>query len=768
MTTPGGGRIDIDALLRGLGAEALRREAEAMGLSLKGDRLRCPFQGCADKGPDRDRDAQLFATGKPRVFCFACSQGGDLLDLVQLARGLSRQEALAALQGVPMPARPPPQLRVVGSRPPSDEEGKLSPAEVKRIWDSLAETDTQAVDYLQGRGLDDAGELGLVRFATEEHPNGGVKAQARKGYRIAALLTDVVGNPRGIQLRLVRAPRAREPKIMSVKGSSSSRAFFGQPDSIEAEPIVAVAEGLADTLALGLWTKDRAGVAAVGAAGKGALARLAEELADSGIAVTGKYFVLFPQNDRPKNQSRKEFVRLGQLLKQQGARVVFAATPDEFKDLAEWLQARPDTEWPPPELRKAVLPEPGEDTPRPDAPVLPTGSAVPVPGRVTAEVYRQDFTTLCALLDDPLTREAVIGPGELTWCEMTCSPRVGGRRLAESDLAAVRLGLEAQGRSTDGKPLKFGVGDIAQALSMLARRRTTHPVRDYLQRLTWDGKERLELELPQLLGHQAAGLEARLLFRWFLSAVARAMRPGCKVDTVLVLIGDQGTRKSSFFDALGGEWFTDAPVAVGDTDGMMVMREKWIVEWAELDAMRRARDQESIKAFLSARVDFFRAPYARAPSEAPRHSVIVGTSNNPQFLHDSTGNRRFWPVEVLQRIDIDWVRAHREQLWAEAVASYRKGEQWWLTDEEDELLRDVHKQHEVHDAWHDVIGDWCESHFQTEVTAAQVLHEALKKDVDSWSDGDAKRVAKVLQALGWKPSKRLTYQGRMRRGYARP
>jgi len=767
MSTQGG---DISELLRRLGADALTHEAESHGLSPRAGRLKCPWSGCEHKGAERERDAVIFSGGHPRIYCYACSESGDLVDLLQRTRGHSRDEALAHVRGVPVPERPRPELRVVGSRPP-DETGKLASPEVRRLWEALLADSDVCRTYLEGRGLGGVVDAGLVRFTNVDSSQKELASLARREYRVAALLSDVVGNPRGIQVRLARGPRNdAEPKILSVKGSSTSRAFFGSPGLIEAAPVIAVAEGMADTLALQLWAH---GVVVVGAAGKGSLHHVAGELEAAGIDITGKLFALFPQNDRPENKSRREFQRLSQLLAARGARVCWVTTPDEFKDLADWRAARPDGEWPPAELVKAFGNSPGDDA----APVsvLPDGLAIAVPAQVRTERFAQDFTTLCALLDDGAHRESVMGRGELTWCEMTTRVKWGGRALAEHDLSTIRLGLERVARSTDGKPLKFTEGDIEKALSILARRKSVHVVREWLTSLSWDGKQRLEGELPALLGHESGGFEGRLLRRWFVSTVARAFEPGCKVDTVLILTGKQGGRKSTFFEALGGPWFTDSKVEPGDKDGLLIMREAWVVEWAELDAMKRSRSVEATKAFLSARVDMFRRPYGRDIVKAPRHCVFVGTTNEEEILGDNTGNRRFWPIEVrVPRIDVKWLRQHREQLFAEAVALFRGGlgcprclaesercseHRWWLTEEEDALLvtRNESFRTDQH-PWTDIVRDWLEDNrFMDRVTIAQVMKVALDKDIEDFSSSDARAVGTVLRDLGWKRGR--VYEG---------
>lgn len=763
--TPQGNIAD---LVRNLGVEALKRELEAMGLPPRGVRARCPFPGCAHKGRDRDFDAQLYGGAHPRIFCFACQTSGDIVDLIMLHRGGSRADAIAGLTANGLPP-PRPDLRLVKPTPaPIDEPDKLSPAEVRRIWEAMALEDEAGQEYLRGRGLEEAVELGVLRFATEEHPNSKVKSLARRRYRVAALISDVVGNHRGIQVRMVGEPTGRTPKVLSVTGSST-RGFFGRPELIEDSPIIAVTEGIADTAAVSAWARERPGVCVVGTGGKGRIPHLAEALNEAGVDVAGKYFLLCVQNDRPRNESRKYFLQLAQQLKRMGAHPVFFNPPDEYKDVAELLQHQPDLEWPPAALQRAILPEPGGDIVEERA-VVPAGAAVAVPARITAELYAQNFTTLCALLDDPVTRESVFGrDGELSWCEMRQAPRFEGRPLVDTDYLAIRLGLETQTRSTDGKPLKFSLDDITQAVTLIARRKTVHPVREWLTGLQWDGHHRLDVELPQLLGHPPGSFEGVLLRRWCIAAVARAMTPGCKVDTVLILIGRQGSGKSRFFETLGGEWFTSDKVLVDDRDSKLVMRRAWIIEWAELDAMRRARDQEAIKAFISQRVDQFRPPYGREVIEVPRSSILGGTTNDRSFLHDPTGSRRFFSVEVLQPIDIAWLQAHREQLFAEALARFRRGEQWWLTPEEDAELADRNTDFESSDTWADAISDWlADNSFVTSVTTSQLLAQAIGKDLDMHTRHDEMRVSAILKRLGWRGPRRQREGSTVRRVYDRP
>ncbi|MDP2271271.1 MAG: virulence-associated E family protein [Archangium sp.] len=772
MSVPGGG--DITELLRRLGFDAIINEGERAGLKPRNRRMLCPWTGCQDKGPDRKDSAVVYADkgGKPRLGCFRCDQKGDLVDLLQRTRGWSVAEALAHVQGQQVPEKPRPALHVVANRP-AEHPDKMLPAEVQRLWNSLALNDEQARAYLSKRNLEPAIDAGLVRFANAEHKDKLLSSRVRQGYVIAALLSDVVGQPRGIQLRLARkAQNSSEVTIVSVKGSVTSTAFFGEPGLIETTHLVAVAEGFADTTALKLWAEEHAVV--VGGAGKGMLRHLSAELEAAGIDIEGKLFALFPQNDDPaelKKTSRAEFAQLRTELQRRGARVCWVKTPAEYADLADWLKAKPDTAWPPPELVEAFTKEPGDD--QEPTTVLPRGMALPMPVRVETKSYAQNYTTLVHLIDDPSSRESIFHTrDQLTWCEMTGQPKVGGRELTEDDFSTVRLGLEAQARSSDNKPLQFKDTDIQKAIAYVARRNPVHEIRADVEAFAaWDNKPRLESEFPLLFGHAPGSFVGRLLRRWLVSAVARVMKPGCQVDTVLILTGGQGPGKTNFFRRLGGKWTTSSKVQPGDVEGMMVMRQFWFIEWGELSQMK-SRSREETKDFITNSIDTFRWPWGRRPVSAPRHCIIVGTTNGKQMLEDPTGNRRYWPVEILTPdIDLQWVEENREQLFAEALAIYRAADtcpacaadrrnkrcedhQWWLTKEEEELLKQHQQDFEVDPhPWFDVLHHWIEKTNPTSLTTAQVLQYGVDQKVEHFKPIGSDQIAQLMDRLGWKKTR---------------
>lgn len=231
----------------------------------------------------------------------------------------------------------------------------------------------------------------------------------------------------------------------------------------------------------------------------------------------------------------------------------------------------------------------------------------------------------------------------------------------------------------------FSNGVIGEILRHVARKHPVNLVVDYLTNLTWDGVPRVDSMLTRAFKVEASQLTRAYSRRYCIAAVARAMEPGCKVDSVLLLVGAEGLGKSTALKVLAGEaFFTDSRINVRSRDSFLVLRRTWFYEVAEGVAFQDVRSDE-VKQFLSSSHDAYRAAYGRVVSSTPRQCVLAVTTNNERPLRDPTGSRRFWPVRVGGRVDLTWLRQNRDQIWAEAVAAYRSSEQWYLTEEEEEL-----------------------------------------------------------------------------------
>ena len=170
-----------------------------------------------------------------------------------------------------------------------------------------------------------------------------------------------------------------------------------------------------------------------------------------------------------------------------------------------------------------------------------------------------------------------------------------------------------------------------------------HPVRDYLESLTWDGVERVPTLLVDYLGAKDTPFVREVTRVFFKAAVARVYSPGCKFDQCLVLSGPQGIGKSSFLKILGGDWFNDSITSFSGKEPMEQLMGTWLVELSEMQATNKA-DNDQIKAFLSRPSDKFRLAYGRRTQEYPRQCAFAATTNDAIFLKDRTGGRRFWPV----------------------------------------------------------------------------------------------------------------------------
>lgn len=293
--------------------------------------------------------------------------------------------------------------------------------------------------------------------------------------------------------------------------------------------------------------------------------------------------------------------------------------------------------------------------------------------------------------------------------------------------------------------------DIPIAVARLAQDNKYHPVRDYLDSLKWDNVPRLDRFLHILFGTPDTEYERVIGSKFLIGAVARVYEPGCKMDNMLVLEGPQNLGKSSALAALfGRQYFTEMVNELRDHKRFMEqIAGKWVVEFAELSAIRRA-DVELVKAVISMQIDRARLSYGRNPVELPRQCVLaasVNPKNDSGYLTDSTGNRRFWPVRCT-KIDMAKLVRKRDQLWAEAVVRYRSGEQWWLEADQTSIAADEQADRMAVDPWADFLEDKLTRGFR--YTSVQILTEMMKVPIDRIDGFMKTRLADVMTSLGWK------------------
>lgn len=339
---------------------------------------------------------------------------------------------------------------------------------------------------------------------------------------------------------------------------------------------------------------------------------------------------------------------------------------------------------------------------------------------------------------------------------------------------------------------------LEEAVLVVSRRHAYHPVRERLLALRgrWDQVNRLDCWLRRCMLEEDEWDEREplqqyltLAGRWFLMGmVARVMPvmrdgarikvgPGVKFDYMLVLEGPQGWGKSTVAATLGGEHFSDTALVIGDKDSYQNIQGILVVEWSELENMSK-QEVTRVKQFISSPSDRFRATFDRRPAKYPRQCVFIGTTNEANYLTDTTGNRRFWPVRATRAPDSDWLRENLEQLLAEAVHRVDAGERFWPTREEQRLLFDP-QQHErtvessleasirvyLYDPDQRVPHGGDNGTLRDEIGLVELLTR-VGYPVDKQTDAVVKKAGAIMHMLGW-TVRRTSAPGRPR-VYVRP
>ena len=266
----------------------------------------------------------------------------------------------------------------------------------------------------------------------------------------------------------------------------------------------------------------------------------------------------------------------------------------------------------------------------------------------------------------------------------------------------------------------YAVKKTDDALGKVMRKYSFHPAREYLEGLVWDGVQRLETLFIDYLGAEDIEYTRIVTRKTLCGAVARVFRPGVKFDTVLVLVGEQGIGKSYILSLLGGKWFNDSISDLQGKNPLELLQGSWIIELGELRAIKNATF-ETVKQFITKTHDTFRAAYARRPQTHPRQCIFFGSTNNPKFLSDPTGNRRFLPVGLDKANSTKDVfgmtKDEVNQIWAEAKYLYEKGEK-------------IHIEH----TYTDMVTQLQESYYEESDMAGMIADFVERKIPENWKE----------------------------------
>ncbi|MDR1276397.1 MAG: hypothetical protein LBL72_08485 [Candidatus Accumulibacter sp.] len=305
---------------------------------------------------------------------------------------------------------------------------------------------------------------------------------------------------------------------------------------------------------------------------------------------------------------------------------------------------------------------------------------------------------------------------------------------------------------------------VAEATEALAREYAFNPVLDYLRGLAWDETPRIDHWLIDHCGAHDTPY-VRLVGRFFLIAmVGRVLRPGMKFDYCLVLEGEQGKKKSMIARVLGGDWFGDTDLDLHNKDSMIGIAGKWVYEFSEMGSINRS-DTYRQKSFISRQFDEFRVPYGKRLIRQPRQVIFVGTTNDEEWNKDITGGRRFWPVRCEDELNPDGLATNRDQLLAEALVLFERGERYWPNPEEQRTLFSPEQaQRETQESLIDLLHDWVFDQGM-DFSLAEAATIGLKLDASKLTRDLQVRIGNALKKLG---CKKIEKRNGMTRFWYRP
>jgi predicted P-loop ATPase len=331
------------------------------------------------------------------------------------------------------------------------------------------------------------------------------------------------------------------------------------------------------------------------------------------------------------------------------------------------------------------------------------------------------------------------------------------KQLGDHDVIRAQIALQGHGLTSLSKE------SARDAINVVARKDVRNCVTGYLNNLEHDGIPRLTRLLVESLGVEQNRMHAHAGRNLMIAAVARAFYPGCKVDEMPVLEGPQGAKKNQWWETLGGSYYAELTADSRSKDFEQQLRGVWFAQFAELSVLNRG-DIERLKQFVTCRVDHYRPSYGREVRDYPRRCVFGATTNSNEWLHDPTGGRRFIPIEVV-KIDIEWLRKNRDQLFAEAVVLFKRGYKWWYYPKAQTLAAQQERMPD--DPWLDPIRDYLYGRHHI-VDIGEVLEHALKMPPDRQTKVHSTRVGQSLKNLGCVRQPQRRIDGERRRPWSVP
>lgn len=329
----------------------------------------------------------------------------------------------------------------------------------------------------------------------------------------------------------------------------------------------------------------------------------------------------------------------------------------------------------------------------------------------------------------------------------------GWRSITDAEYTGLRITLEQRSFKPVGKEL------VRDAVEFAAAHASFDSATIWLNGLEWDGTPRLEKFLHIYFGAEDNKF-TRATSRYIWTALAgRILDPGCQADMMPILVGAQGSGKSTGVKTMvpSADHFFEVHLDAKEDDLARRMRGRLLGEVGELRGLH-TREIEHIKAFITRTHENWVPKFKEFAHTFPRRCLFIGTTNKEEFLADETGERRFLPIDV-HNVDCPGIERDRLQLWAEARELFLESGIDW--QEAEALAPEVHSKHKIIDVWDENISQWLDNTpgFEEDgedgiprregfFTISQIWQSALGKKIGDINQMHEKRIGKLLRHMG--------------------